>query len=80
MLAALWIIIEPMLEKFAVEEAVALLIKCGIISATMGSLIKRADELKIAVADIKIYQEYPTGVNGRSDVSPPSQTNINHVE
>lgn len=80
MLAALWVIIEPMLEKFAVEEAVTLLVKAGVLSATAGSLIKGADELKIAVADIKIYQEYPAGVNGRGDVTPPSQTNINRVE
>jgi hypothetical protein len=53
----LWAVLEPILIKFAVSEVVAILVRAGMISAFTGSLVKTADDLKIAVSGIKFYHE-----------------------
>jgi hypothetical protein len=53
----MWALIAPILEKFALEEVIALLIKAGVISPFTGSLVKTADDLKIAVSGIKFYHD-----------------------
>ena len=70
----MWLIVEPILIKFAIEEVVNILVKAGVMSATTGSLIKTVEELKIAVSDIKFYHE-PTDFPS----PPPGQTNISNI-
>jgi hypothetical protein len=55
----MWALLEPLLIKFAVQEVIDLLVKAGFLSATTGSLIKTAEDLKLAVSDIKFYRQFP---------------------
>ena len=67
----MWVIIEPMLIKFAVQEVIDLLVKAGFISATTGSLVKTAEDLKLALADLKIVRQYPGDL-----VAPTNTSNL----
>jgi hypothetical protein len=67
----MWLIIEPMLIKFALEEVINLLVKSGFLSPTTGSLVKTAEDLKLAVSDIKFYRQFPGDL-----VAPTNTSNI----
>ena len=65
----MWPIIEPMLIKFALQEVIDLLVKAGFISSTTGFLVKTAEDLKIAVSDIKVYRQFPGDLPGPTNIS-----------
>jgi hypothetical protein len=69
-----WALIEPLLIKFALEEVVTMLVKAGFLSTTTGSLIKSAEDLKLAVSDIKFYRQFP------GDLAAPTNTSNLQVQ
>jgi hypothetical protein len=66
-----WEIVEPLLIKFALQEVVQILVKAGVISALTGSLIKTAEDLKLAVSDVKLYRQFPGDI-----VAPTNTSNL----
>jgi hypothetical protein len=67
-----------LLVKFAVQEVVQILVKAGVISSLTGSLVRTAEDLKLAVSDVKLYRQFqgdivaPSNVSNIQVVQPPA--------
>lgn len=67
----------PLLIKFVLPFILRELVKSGMISEAKAIAIKYGIDFEQFLANLKTYQEYPTGKNGQSaENSPPATTSF----